>query len=71
MNIEPFYLVWNYNGGTPTVRHESREAAEREATRLAMLNKGQHFIVLSSLVDVVIAEPVTKTSIVPFNELPF
>lgn len=43
----PFWLVWCENGGTPTVRHESPDAAEREARRLAAAHPGKSFLVLA------------------------
>lgn len=44
------YLVFNATkGGGPTFQHLTREAAQREATRLANANPGQDFLVLGSL----------------------
>ncbi len=42
-----FFLVWN-GAGSPTYRHETKQSAEREADRLARLNRGVNFFVLQS-----------------------
>lgn len=39
-------MVWCEDGGVPTVRHGSYEAADREAQRLARQNRGRVFYVL-------------------------
>ena len=44
-----FWLVWNPQGHAPTRDHATRQSAEREADRLARLNRGQRFIVLQSV----------------------
>jgi hypothetical protein len=41
-----FWMVWCEGGGTPTVRHQSYQSADAEASRLARLNRGQVFYVL-------------------------
>lgn len=41
-----FWVVWNPPIGLPKVRHESRDSAQAEATRLASQNHGQAFHVL-------------------------
>jgi len=38
--MEKFWVVWNPNAGAPTVRHPSRDLAEREAERLAAQQQG-------------------------------
>ena len=47
--MNSFWLVWNYNGGAPTVPHGSYESAHAEAERLARCNKGQKFVVMQSV----------------------
>ena len=44
-----FWMVWNPQGHAPTKDHLTRQSAEREADRLARLNRGQRFIVLQSV----------------------
>jgi len=44
-----FWLVWNPQGGAPKKDHGTKASAEREAERLARLNRGQRFIVLQSI----------------------
>ena len=45
MSSERFFLVWADNGGTPTVKHPTYEAAYRECERLAGIH-GKPFHVL-------------------------
>ena len=49
MKMEPYYLVWNPKGNF--VRHQSSTftEAQAEAERLANLDKGQTFVVLTSV----------------------
>lgn len=49
MDSKKFWFVWNPQGRAPTYKHETRESAEAEATRLACLNEGETFVVLESL----------------------
>jgi hypothetical protein len=45
--FEPeFFLVWNPAGRSPSVRHDRREDASREAERLARLQPDATFYVL-------------------------
>jgi len=44
-----FYLVWNQNGGAPTVKHDSRQSAINEAERLARKCPGERFVVLRAV----------------------
>ena len=44
--MKRFWLVWNHNGGVPTVQHETAQSAKTEAERLARNNPGQQFHVL-------------------------
>lgn len=46
MQEERFYLVWAENGGAPTVKHGSFDAALAEAERLARKSPGREFHVL-------------------------
>ena len=41
-----FWLVWNPMGQSPTFQHWTQEAADREATRLALAYPGSRFYVL-------------------------
>lgn len=63
-----FWVVWNPNAGAPTVRHPTRDLAEREAERLAAQHPRDHFIVLEALsvsrTKTVVTEPL-------YEELPF
>lgn len=43
----PFWLVWNEDGAAPHFKHETPDAAEREAIRLATCNPGRSFVVLA------------------------
>ncbi len=54
----PFFLVWNPQGHNPSHRHSTFESADAECKRLARINPGQEFYVLSS---------VRKISTVTFN----
>lgn len=71
-NKEPFWMVWNFGGGAPRVLHPSEQAARNEATRLALANRGQTFIVLSS-VEAIASESVTVTDLRAkrYDEAPF
>lgn len=67
-----FWLVWRDNGGPPTVRHRTLDAAEAEAKRLAEHCPGERFFVLEALVAVtkpptVVVERLTGGS----GEIPF
>ena len=42
----PFWLVWNEDGSTPTLKHPDRESAEAEAARLASVSPGKSFHIL-------------------------
>lgn len=44
---QPFYLVWNPATGQTKHRHFTKQDAENEANRLALLHRGQEFIVLA------------------------
>ena len=43
-----FWLVWSPDGGAPTVKHPTFQAAEWEASRLATKFPGRQFFVLSA-----------------------
>lgn len=43
---QTFWLVWNPEGGAPTVKHFNEEKAVKEAQRLARLKPGREFFVL-------------------------
>lgn len=44
-----FWMVWAPQGHAPTKKHQTREAAEAEAERLATMHIGQSFFVLKSV----------------------
>lgn len=44
-----FWMVWNPQAYAPTVKHQSFEAAEAEAERLARGNPGQTFYLLQAV----------------------
>lgn len=49
MNTQKFWLVWSPQGKTaPTCRHFSKDPADKEAERLASLNPGHEFYVLTA-----------------------
>jgi hypothetical protein len=48
---QPFFLVWNPEGGTPTVKQPSYAVAEGEAKRLARNNPGSSFFVLAAVAE--------------------
>lgn len=48
-----FWVVWNEQGGNPTVQHSQKSEAMREAKRLAIKCPGQQFHVLESACTVV------------------
>jgi len=48
--MEKFWLVWNEQGSSPTLKHSTEKDAKGEAERLARSNPGQTFHVLT-LVD--------------------
>ena len=50
MSKPKFWMVVGL--GTPTVRHTSWESAKQEAERLARMNPGQSFTVMSSIATV-------------------
>jgi hypothetical protein len=41
-----FFVVWCPTGGSPTVRHSTKDLANAEAERLARANPGSRFYVL-------------------------
>lgn len=59
--MQKFYLVWDEQGSRPTYKHQSLDAAEREATRLAKQNHGHKFHVLESVSTLELPDPVIKT----------
>lgn len=54
-----FWMVFNTShfGRAPTYTHETREAADKEAARLARQNPGQCFIVLKSMGGFIAEQP--------------
>lgn len=49
MSDTKFWLIWSPQGATfPTVKHQTKQTADAEAVRLASLNPGQEFYVLTA-----------------------
>ena len=44
-----FWMIWNPQGRTPTMKHWSRTSADNEAARLAKENPAQKFYVLKAV----------------------
>ena len=69
---QAFWLVWRENGGPPTVRHDSHEAALTEAKRLAEKCPGEVFLVLEAMtlvtkpVAAMVVRPHVNGSSIPF-----
>lgn len=49
MDKQVFWLVWNPDRGSPSFKHESKEAAIAEAERLARVNPRSDFFVLQAI----------------------
>lgn len=47
--INPFWFIWTKKGHVPKFTHDTRAAAETEASRLAALCPGKKFIVLEAV----------------------
>lgn len=47
--MEAFWTVWNPARSAPTVRHDSREEALREAERLASIQPNDSFYVMQAI----------------------
>lgn len=45
---EKFWMVHGIGRGAPTVRHPSKDAAHKEAGRLALANPGTTYVVLKA-----------------------
>ena len=52
-----FWMVWCENGNAPTYQHPTYESADREASRLARLNRGSVFFVLRCVGGRVMPQP--------------
>lgn len=65
-----FYMVWNEGNRGPVVRHNTDMSARTEAERLARLNPGQKFYVLS-VIDCCQKRDVEWASEGFANEVPF
>jgi hypothetical protein len=44
-----FWMVWKIGGTSPSVQHETAEAAKAEASRLAEKHPGERFVVLQAM----------------------
>lgn len=47
--MKQFWMVWRQGSSAPTFRHDSEDAATREAERLATINRGEQFFVLEAI----------------------
>lgn len=47
--METFFMVWCPTRNPPTFRHDTHQSALTEAKRLASLNQGQQFFVLTAM----------------------
>ena len=47
-DTKPFWLVWQPESGSPSIRHETKQAAITEAERLARAHAGRRFYVLAA-----------------------
>lgn len=61
---QPFFLIWNPDGKSPTVKHQTFQSARREAERLARNNRGHRFIVMASM-EAFSLDEVVKTDLRP------
>ena len=64
----PFWVIWNPQGRSPTVRHQYEHEARAEAQRLAKDNPGHSFIVLEARSSYQVRDPMTR---VDFDAPPF
>lgn len=46
--MNKFWMVWSPQGNTPTYKHATYESARDEAIRLARVNPGKRFYVLTA-----------------------
>jgi len=66
-----FYMVLGQ--GMPTVRHPTYDSAQREAERLARIDRGKTFVVLASVSETVVSDvrtTVHEASAID-NDVPF
>ncbi|MBO6901404.1 MAG: hypothetical protein JJ864_08660 [Rhizobiaceae bacterium] len=66
-----FWLVWHEDGGTPRFRHQSKQSALDEATRLAKLTPGECFFVLKATAGVIANEPDVRHVKFVVDPIPF
>lgn len=62
MDGQPFYVVWSPENGPPRVRHQYRERAVSEATRLARQSPGSEFFVMMAT-DRFVKDEVQRTTL--------
>lgn len=61
----PFWLIWREDGHYPWFKHETREQAEAEASRLAAERPGQEFHILAVMATVSTSPEVIGTRFDP------
>lgn len=66
---DSFWMVWCPLGGAPTVKHETKHSAEKEAERLARYHPGRSFYVLEAECGFCTEDPVTRIEMV--GHIPF
>ena len=65
MTEKPFFVIWNPDGGPPTVRHGTFADAQIEAKRLAKANPGHRFYVLAAVSFAQVRDPIEVVSLRP------
>lgn len=66
-----FWMVWHEEGNGPTYRHNSKQSAIDEATRLAKLAPGEVFFVLKATAGIRAKEPDIERIKFELDPIPF
>lgn len=66
-----FWMVWHEEGDSPRCRHQSKQAAMDEATRLAKQAPGEVFFVLKATAGVRAKEPDVERVRFETDPIPF
>jgi hypothetical protein len=71
--LRQFFMVWNPAGRAPIFKHPDPASAEREAKRLASLNPGAEFFILTAVKRVCREDPVSVTDLTDHfdDDVPF